>query len=145
MKPILTLLTLFILATAAPSAQSQPQEWASPSYNSEVFWQLATKQVVHSLASEHIHIRSQTLKNAIVFSTLYRDRIDLGAAVNTIAKVAKNDESSENRRLALAALQAIGSFRAKHHLAELKGMEEDEYRVLVAAVISEYHTKPGAL
>ncbi len=145
MKSVLTLFTLFILAFVSVVPVAQAQSFESTSYDSDAFWQLATTQVVLSLDSEHSHVRSQTLKNAIVFSTLYRDRIDLGAAVNAIAKVARNDDSGENRRLAMAALQAIGSFRAKQHLAELNGIPDDEYRMLVATVIHEYHTKPNAL
>lgn len=147
MKTVFTLFTLFILAltTAVPAVQAQSQESAVTDYESNAFWQLASKQVVLSLNSEYDRVRGQTLKNAIVFSTLYRDRVDLGAAVSSIAAVAKKDESSENRKLAMAALQAIGSFRAKQHLAELKGIPDDEYRLLVATVINEYYTKPNVL
>lgn len=147
MKSLSTLVFLAMIAAVAlvPAAQAQPQESAPESYESDVFWQLATKQVVESLDSEYLHIRSQTLKNSIVFSTLYRDRVDLSAAVDAIARVAELDESSENRTLALAALQAIGSFRAKQHLAELEGIDDDEYRLLVATVITEYQLKPNAL
>ena len=145
MKLVQSIFTLVVLAAVAgaPVAQAQPQE--NGSYESDVFWQLAAKQVVVSLDSDNSHVRSQTLKNAIVFSTLYRDRIDLGIAVDSIAEVAANDEMSENRRLACAALQAIGSFRAKNHLARLQGIEDTEYRTLVATVIFEYQTKPNAL
>ena len=145
MKSVQSILAFIVLAVVAivPAAQAQAQE--SASYEDDVFWQLAAKQVVLSLDSENSHVRSQTLKNAIVFSTLYRDRIDLGVAVDAIAAVAADDEMSENRRLARCALQAIGSFRAKNHLARLQGIEDEEYRTLVASVIFEYQTKPNAL
>ncbi len=150
MKTVLTLSLLIILAitVAVPSTLAQAndsQRSNVPSYDSDVFWQLASKQVVLSLASEYGHVRAQTLKNAIVFSTLYRDKVDLGAAVGPIASIAANDDSGEHRRLAMAALQAIGSFRAKQHLAELKGIPDNEYRLLVATVINEYYEKPNAL
>ena len=147
MKTVFTLFTLFILAltTLVPAVQAQSQESAGSAYESDAVWQLASKQVVMSLDSEYDRVRGQTLKNVIVFSTLYRDKVDLGPAVGAIAAIARNDESSENRRLAMAALQAIGSFRARQHLAELKGISDDEYRLLVATVINEYYTKPNVL
>lgn len=145
MKTVLTLslLVALVLAAAAPAAQAQSQERSV--YENDVVWQLAAEQVVRSLASEYDHVRGQTLKNVIVFATLYRDKVDVSPAVSAIADMAKNEVSSEHRRLAMAALQAIGSFRAKQHLAELKGIADDEYRTLVATVISEYYTKPNAL
>lgn len=146
MKTVITLSLAVILAVAAAGPTAQAQSRAeSEAYDSGAFWQLASKQVVQSLGSEHSHVRGQTLKNVIVFSTLYRDKVDLGAAVNVIATIAGNDDSREHRRLATAALQAIGSFRAKQHLAELTGIADDEYRILVAAVIMEYYEKPNAL
>ena len=143
MKSVQSILAFIVLAAVALVPDAQAQE--STPYESDVFWQLAAKQVVVSLDSENSHVRTQTLKNVIVFSTLYRDRIDLGVAVDAIADVATTDEMSENRQLARAALQAIGSFRAKNHLARLQGIEDTEYRTLVAAVIVEYQTKPNAL
>lgn len=143
MKSVQSILAFIVLAAVALVPAAQAQE--STPYESDVFWQLAAKQVVVSLDSENSHVRMQTLKNVIVFSTLYRDRIDLGVAVDAIADVATNDEMSENRQLARAALQAVGSFRAKNHLARLQGIEDSEYRTLVAAVIVEYQTKPNAL
>lgn len=140
MKPLLPLfIALVISFTPAMQAQSvemQPQE---------VIWQLAAKQVVVSLQSDYAHVRSQTLKNVIVFSTLYRDRMDLESTVKSIASAAEHDSDDQNRRLALAALQSIGSFRAKQALADLKGIEDAEYRTVVASVLNEYYTKPNAL
>lgn len=147
MKTVFTLSLLLIVALAAvaPSAQAQSKQSNGSSYDSDVLWQLASKQVVLSLGSEYGHVRAQTLKNVIVFSTLYRNKVDLGAAVSAIASIAGKDESSERRRLAMAALQAIGSYRAKQHLTDLNGIPDDEYRLVVATVINEYHEKPNAL
>lgn len=140
MKPLLSLFVAVLLTNApvmhAQSVDTQPHE---------IIWQLAAKQVVVSLQSEYTHVRAQTLKNVIVFSTLYRDRMDVESTVNSVAEVARNDPNEQNRRLALAALQSIGSFRARQFLAELRGISDDEYRRLVASVLSEYYTKPNAL
>lgn len=140
MKLLLALFAALIL-TAPPVVQAQNAQ----EYDEGVVWQLAAKQVVLSLDSEYSHVRAQTLKNVIVFSTLYRDQIDLRPAVKSIADVAESDLSDQNRSLALAALQAIGSSRAKQHLEELREIDEDEYRMLVATVLNEYYTKPNAM
>lgn len=140
MKPLLTLFATVII-TFAPAMQAQSVE----TYPDEVVWQLAAKQVVLSLKSDHAHVRTQTLKNVIVYSTLYRDRVDLRSTLKSVAEVAESDPSVQNRRLALAALQAVGSFRAKQYLAELNGIGDDEYRTLVASVLNEYYMKPNAM
>ncbi len=140
MKPLLTLFAAVII-TFAPAMQAQSVE----TYPDEVVWQLAAKQVVLSLKSDHTHVRTQTLKNVIVYSTLYRDRVDVRSTLKSVAEVAESDPSVQNRRLALAALQAVGSFRAKQYLAELNGIGDDEYRTLVASVLNEYYMKPNAM
>lgn len=140
MKPLLSFLAVFVLAFL-PFSQAQAQAQTSSTYDSDILSQLAAKQVVLSLDSEYHHVRAQTLKNVIVFSTLYRDHVHLGSAVRAIANLAEVDSNDQNQRLAVAALRAIGSFRAKHYLTELDTLEEDEYRLLVANVINEYHTK----
>lgn len=138
------LLVLFAVAALAVTPVVQAQSIDKPQ-GQEIVWQLASKQVVHSLESEYAHVRAQTLKNVIVFSTLYREAIDLRPAVKFIAKVAKEDVSDQNRRLAMAALQSVGTIRAKQHLAEMQGIDGDEYRTVVAAVLTEYSTKPNAM
>jgi len=133
---------LFAAATFAivPFVQAQ-----SVHENEEVIWQLAAKQVMLSLESEYDLVRTQTLKNVIVFSALYRDQIDLRPVVKPIAKIASDDVSAQNRSLALAALRAIDSIRARQYLAELQGIDENAYRRLVATVLSEYYSKPNAM
>lgn len=139
MKPLLTVFVALVF-TYVPNMQAQKMH----TQPGEVVWQLAAKQVVVSLRSDLTHVRSQTLKNVIVFSTLYRDRMDLESTVKAVAEVAENDPSEQNQRLAMAALQAIGSFRARQHLADLEGIADNEYRTLVASVLNEYYTKPNA-
>lgn len=140
MKRILACIAIAALAiTPIAEAQSIDME------GEDLVWELAAKQVVVSLDSDYAHVRSQTLKNVIVFSTLYREQVDLRPAVKFIAKVAKHDVSDQNRRLALAALQSVGTIRAKQHLAALQGIDEDEYRTVIASVLSEYNSKPNAM
>lgn len=138
MKTLLSLLVVLVLSSVS-IAQAQQRAKVLEPYGENVFRQLMTIQLERSLESPLAMVRAQTLKNAVVFSTLYRERIDLTNAIPRIAEIAKNDESYQNRRLALATLHAIGSARANQHLAQLETMQEDEYRSLVAGVISEYY------
>ena len=65
---------------------------------------------------------------------------DLGAAVGAIREVYESDDRGTNRKLALAALQAIGDYRAVDYLARhVENAEADEGRALVASVLSEYY------
>ena len=102
--------------------------------------QLVSRQIVASLQSPHAQVRSQTLKNVIVYATLDFDQVDLAGITAALAEAAGEDELKSNRRLAVAALRSIDSWRAKRHLAHLDGMGDTEYRSLVAGVLSEYHT-----
>ncbi len=107
---------------------------------------LVARQIAMSLESPHAQVRSQTLKNVIVYATLDFDRVDLPKLTATLAEVAEEDESRSNRRLAVAALRSIDSWRARRHVAHLGGMADAEYRSLVSGVISEYHAvQAGAL
>lgn len=135
MRLLFTLSVALVLFVSASSAHAQN----SRSYtDEEVFRQLVTIQMVESLQHPLDMVRSQTLKNAIVYSTLHRDRVDLVTVVSDIARVAREDEAPVNRRLAIAALRSIDSYRAGQHLARLEGMNDGEYRTLVAGVIAEY-------
>ena len=138
MKTLQSLFVVLILASV-PVAQAQQKTNVLEPYGEHTFRQLMTIQLERSLDSPLAMVRAQTLKNAVVFTTLYRERVDLTDAIPRIAEIAKNDESYQNRRLALATLRAIGSARANKHLARLESMQEDEYRTLVAGVISEYY------
>ncbi len=142
MKSLLALFAL-VLVTTVPAAHGQPRATKVVPYGEQTFRHLMSVQLERSLDSPLAMVRAQTLKNALVFSTIYRDRIDLNSAVAKIAKIAKSDENAQNRRLAVAALRAIGSHKANRHLSELVPMQEDEYRSLVAGVISEYFEMNG--
>lgn len=135
MKALLSLLALLLLTTIP---RSQAQDRSTQPYGEHTFRQLVSIQLERSLDSPLVMVRSQTLKNALVFSTLYRDKAELDGAIPKIADIAKHDENLQNRRLALAALRSIGSTKAGRHLSGLDEMNEDEYRTLVAGVISEY-------
>ena len=102
--------------------------------------QLVSRQIIASLQSPYAQVRSQTLKNVIVYATLDFDQVDMAGITAVLAEVAEEDESKSNRRLAVAALRSIDSWRAKRHLSHLDGMGDTEYRSLVASVLSEYHT-----
>ena len=66
--------------------------------------------------------------------------MDLGSAVSAISEVYENDNRRVNRKLALAALQAIGDYRATDYLARhVEEAETEEGRALVATVLSEYY------
>lgn len=136
-----TLLSLFVVLTLSfvSVAEAQQQTKVLEPYGEHMFRQLTTIQLERSLDSPLAMVRAQTLKNAVVFTTLYRDRVDLTNAIPRIAEIAKEDESYQNRRLALATLRAIGTARANRHLSRLEGMQENEYRSLIAGVITEYY------
>lgn len=122
----------------APIAPAWSQNDLAPE-RPEAFGQLVHRQIVESLESPHTQVRSQTLKNVIVYATLDFDRVDLSSLSAALAEVAEADESRSNRRLAVAALRSIDSWRAKRRLAHLGGMADAEYRSLVSGVLSEYH------
>lgn len=138
MKVRSTILVVLLFA-ALSDAVAQDQSRAPEPYGEHTFRQLVTTQLTRSLDSPLDMVRAQTLKNAVVFGTLYRDKADLSQAVPKIAQLAEADDNLQNRRLAIAALKAIGSARATRHLTRLDEMHEDEYRDLVAGIISEYY------
>lgn len=105
-----------------------------------VRWNLAVAQLETSLDSEYQAVREQTLKNAIVLATLYRDKVDLADQRSLLHKVYEESKSSKNRKLALALLQAIGGNRAQDFLARNTTQAEfDEGRLTVASVLNDYY------
>ena len=135
MKTYLALALMVLLGLPA-LAQAQKID----SYTEAQKWKLARIQLVETLESPVEGIREQSLKNAIIFATLYRDKVDLGGAVSAISEVYENDNRRVNRKLALAALQAIGDYRATDYLAHhVEEAETEEGRALVATVLSEYY------
>ncbi len=133
-----TYLALALMVLLGLPALAQAQE--IDSYTEAQKWKLARIQLVETLESPVEGIREQSLKNAIIFATLYRDKVDLGGAVSAISEVYENDNRRVNRKLALAALQAIGDYRATDYLARhVEEAETEEGRALVATVLSEYY------
>ncbi len=102
-------------------------------------WRLAEVQLAQSLESPIENVRAQALKNAIIFATLYRDKVDLGNAVGAIRAVYEEDGRA-NRKLALAALQAIGNNRATTYLARhVTAEESEESRIVMASVLNDFY------
>ena len=112
------------------------------SYTPETKWRYIERQLVETLESSVDGIRTQSLKNAVIYATLYRDQVDLSSAVGAIRKVYEDDEQASNRKLALAALQAIGSEWAKHYVARhVPKAELEESRLVMATVLTEYYAE----
>ncbi len=115
------------------------------SYTEAQQWRLAEVQLVQSLESPIENVRAQALRNAIIFATLYRDKVYLGNAVGAI-RALYEDEGWVNRKLALAALQAVGNNRATTYLARHVTVEEsEESRFVMASVLSDFYvSRTGA-
>ena len=127
-----------IACVIAPVAAQEP---VTPAADERIRWILASEQIKESLESPHEALRTQTLKNAIVLATLYRDKIDMTDQVRAITAVYEQTRSSAHRKLALAALQAIGGNRAHDFLARNSTQAEtDEGRLIVASVLNDYYT-----
>ena len=126
-----TFATLLAIPTLAQDAQLAPDE---------VRWTLATVQVKVSLKNDQEAVKTQTLKNAIVLATLFRDKVDLSCTVRAISDVYENTTSASHRLLALAALQAIATRRAQDYVARNTTTEQsDEGRLVVASVLNDYY------
>ncbi|MYF63976.1 MAG: hypothetical protein F4183_05730, partial [Rhodothermaceae bacterium] len=61
-----------------------------------VRWNLAIAQLETSLDSEYQWVREQTLKNAIVMATLYRDKVDLAGQRSLLHKIYEESKSPKN-------------------------------------------------
>ncbi len=134
-------LALMLLLGLPTLAQAQKVE----SYTETEQWRLAEVQLAQSLESPIDNVRKQALKNAIIFATLYRDKADLSKAVGAI-RVVYEEDGQANRKLALAALQAIGNNRAATYLARYVTAEEsEESRVVMASVLNDFYlSRTGA-
>ena len=133
MKPLTLALILLLGLPLVASAQE------INSYTEAQQWMLAEAQLVETLQSPVVGVRTQALKNAIVLATLYRDKVDLSSAVSAIEQVYEDDNAA-TRKLALAALQAIGDRWAAAYLARhVPPVEMEESRALVASVLNEYY------
>ncbi|MXW84218.1 MAG: hypothetical protein F4246_01405 [Rhodothermaceae bacterium] len=135
MKQLLAF-SLLVLFAAPVLAQDSPPALA----NETVRWNLAIAQLETSLDSEYQSVREQTLKNAIVLATLYRDKVDLAGQRSLLHKIYEESKSPKNRKLAVALLQAIGGNRAQDFLARNTTQAEfDEGRLTVASVLNDYY------
>ncbi len=106
----------------------------------EIRWSLVATQIKASLVDGQEDIKTQTLKNAIVFATLYRDKVDLSGSVSAIREVYQHSKMATNQRLALAALQAIGTSRAQDFVTRNTTPEEyDAGRLVVASVLNDFY------
>ena len=134
-------LALMLLLGLPTLAQAQKVE----SYTETEQWRLAEVQLARSLESPIDNVRTQALKNAIIFATLYRDKVDLRNAVGAIREVYEEDGQA-NRKLALAALQAIGNYQTNTFLARYVTAEEsEEGRVVMASVLNDFYlSRTGA-
>ncbi len=133
MKSIAMLVLLLGLPIAA-------QAQGRVSYTPETKWRYIELQLVETLESSVDGIRSQSLKNAVIYATLYRDQVDLSSAVSAIRTVYEDDAS--NRKLALAALQAIGSEWAKDYVVRhVAKAEIEESSLLMATLLKEYYSE----
>ena len=129
----LALVLLLGLPTLAHAQQND-------AYSEEQMWQLASAQLVETLDAPISGVRTQALRNAIIYATLYRDKIDLGGAVRALRTVYERDEVHANRKLALAALQAIGGHTTNTYLARHVSSEEaDQGRIVMASVLNDFY------
>ncbi len=116
------------------------QDVASVLEDDGIRWNLAAAQIESSLDSEYQSVREQTLKNAIVLATLYRDKFDLSDDGVLLRKIYKESESHQNHKLALALLHTIGGFRAQELLTRNQTQaESDEVRLVLVSVLNEYY------
>ena len=134
--------TLLLLLAMPTLAQAQNDK----AYTDEQKWQLASLQLVESLESSIDDVKTQSLKNAIIYATLYRDKVNLSRAVPALRRVYEKDARSNHRKLALAALQAIGSNRTTYYLARhVTDAESDEGRLVMASVLNDFYlSRTGA-
>ena len=119
---------------------------AQDTYTDDQKWQLASLQVVESLESSIDDVKTQALKNAIIYATLYRDKVDLNRAVPALRTVYEKDARADHRKLALAALQAIGSSRAADYLARhVSEAEAETCRLVMVSVLNDFfQSRPSA-
>ena len=127
------LLLLFTLPTMAQAQDTR-------AYTEDQKWQLAAAQLTASLEASIDDVKTQALKNAIIYATLYRDKIDLSGSVPALRTIYEKDTRAEHRKLALAALQAIGNARTADYLARhVSEAESEEGRIVMAAVLNDFY------
>ena len=135
---------LMLLIAAPVLAQDRP----AAIDDEKVRWALVAEQIHASLESTNESIKTQTLKNVIVLATLYRDKVKSKHHFRHLCRVYEQSDSADHRKLALAALEAIGGYRALDYvLRNATSAEIEEGRQIVASVLSDYyisHTDPAS-
>lgn len=132
---IIVTLALMLLLGLPTLVQAQDID----SYTEAKQWRLAEIQLAQSLESPIDNVRKQALRNAIIFATLYRDKADMSKAIGAIREVYEEDGPA-NRKLALAALQAIGNYQTTTFLTRYVTDEEsEEGRVVMASVLNDFY------
>ena len=127
---------LMVLLGLPALAQAQDAD----AYTEAQKWKLVTIQLVETLEMTIDDVKTQALKNAIIYATLYRDKVDLGSAVGALRKVYEEDNHRSHRKLALAALQAIGNNRTTTFLVRhVTDEESEEGRVVMASVLNDFY------
>ncbi len=128
--------TLLLLLALPTMAQAQDAR----TYTDDQKWLLASAQLTASLEAEIDDVKTQALKNAIIYATLYRDKVDLGRSVPALRTIYEKDTRAAHRKLALAALQAIGNTRAADYLARhVSDAESEEGRLVMASVLNDFY------
>ena len=127
------LLMLFVLPVFAQERVERPDK-------PDLHWKMATAQINASLALTHDGVKTQTLKNAIILATLYRDKVDMSKSVRALRIEFEESDNASHRKLALAALQAVGINRTSRYLARhTTEAESEEGRMMVASVLNDYY------
>ncbi len=109
-------------------------------YTDDQKWQLVSLQMVESLESPISDVKTQALKNIIIYATLYRDKVDLSRTVSALRTVYEKDARADHRKLSLAALQAIGTSRAADYLARhVSAAEAEQCRLVMASVLNDFY------
>ncbi|HET6566653.1 MAG TPA: hypothetical protein VFG50_01730 [Rhodothermales bacterium] len=130
----LLLLSLTLLITLPAFSQSPKYP-----YGSDGWWRNVSNQTITILSSPVPSVRTQALKNCIYYVTYHPDRITLEKAVKPIIKLHQRDSDPYVRKLAVAALEAIGDMSAKRYLA--MAVSPDEARAshqLIVEVLDEF-------
>jgi len=130
---------VYFVLIAIFAIPSMAQDATAP-ITDELRWFLTTVQVQSSLEDAQDVARTQTIKNTIVLATLYRDKIDLSRSISALRKIHGQASSEKDRRLALAALQAIGTDLAREYVTLNATPEQyEEGRLVIASVLNDYY------
>ncbi len=136
---MLRTIALALLVGFAMPVIVQAQGTATNYDQSDRQWKLVASQITSNLEMSIDNVRTQTLRNTIIFATLYRDKVDLRRCVTALRSVYENGANATQRKLALAALTAIGSSGASNYLARhVHAAEAEEGRLVVASVLNEF-------